>query len=333
MNVIAKVQNWCTYIRKFAVRGTVSLLILCCGLLNGHSLLAQSQASVGLYVTSLYDLDLANKSFNVDFWLWFNYTDSSLRPMETVEIANAKEFTFSLPDTENENGKLWACHKCKAVVKKEWDLRHFPFDKQMLDIRIEDAILDASALRYIPDSSHSTYDKSIELDEWVIKDFRIRPDDKTYATNFGNPNLESQSTYPALMATFELHRNGVGLFFKLFVGIYVAYLISLVVFFMGPDNPERFGLIVGALFAGVANKYIVDSIMPRTIMLTLPDKIHNVTFAYIILHLVMTVVAHRLAATQRLKKGWGSDRYAFMASLVSYIVINWVLIQNATHFL
>lgn len=319
-------------IKAIALRLT---LLLVCGIAALSGLPAQSPSStgVGLYVTSLYDLDLASKSFNVDFWLWFNYTDSTLKPLETVEIANAKDFAYTLPDTDIEEGKIWACHKCKAVVKKEWDLRHFPFDKQMLDIRIEDAILDASALRYIPDTAHSTYDQSIELDEWVIKGFRLRSDDKTYATNFGNPNLESQSTYPAVTATFELHRNGVGLFFKLFVGIYVAYLISLVVFFMGPDNPERFGLIVGALFAGVANKYIVDSIMPRTIMLTLPDKIHNVTFAYIILHLIMTVVAHRLAAGNKLKAGWLTDRTAFMASFLSYVVINWILIQNAITYL
>lgn len=294
---------------------------------------ATSTASVGIFCTSLYDLDLANKSFNVDFWLWFNYADTSLRPLETVEIANAKSFSYSLPDSEEKEGKVWACHKCTAVVKKEWDLRHFPFDKQRLDIRIEDALLDRSQLQYIPDSAHSDYDTGIELDEWVIKDFGIHTDDKTYRTNFGNPELDSVSTYPAVTAYFELHRNGFGLFFKLFVGIYVAYLISLVVFFMGPENPERFGLIVGALFAGVANKYIVDSLMPRTIMLTLPDKIHNLTFSYIILHLVMTVVAHRLAAKQSGKRGWLTDRISFLVSLVSYLVINWVLVDNALNYL
>ena len=119
----------------------------------------------------------------------------------------------------------------------------------------------------------------------------------------------------------------------LFVGIYVAYLISLMVFFMGPENPERFGLIVGALFAGFANKYIVDSIMPPTIMLTLPDKIHNVTFAYIILHLVVTVIAYRFDANERLKHGWRIDRWAFVISFTSFVGINWYLVSVALAYL
>jgi hypothetical protein len=231
------------------------------------------------------------------------------------------------------DGKIWACHKCRAVIKKEWDLEHFPFDKQVLDVRIEDAILDYATLRYVPDLVHTSYDKSIELDEWVIKGCSMRQDDKMYETNFGNPELGNVSIYPAVTASFELHRNGFGLFFKLFVGIYVAYLISAMVFFMGPDNPERFGLTVGAMFAGVANKYIVDSLMPRTIILTLPDKIHNVTFAFIILHLVITVVAHRLAAGQRLKAGWRVDKIAFLVSLIAYACINWILVDGALAYL
>jgi hypothetical protein len=320
--------------KRWGWQGLAWIPLLLCW--NGIQVAAQTvpaTASVGVYFTSLYDLDLANKSFNVDFWLWFNYSDSSLKPLETVEIANAKSFSYSLPDLEAKDGKIWACHKCQAVIKKEWDLRHFPFDKQRLEVRIEDAILDYSQLQYIPDSVHSNYDEGIELDEWVIKGCTIRSDNKSYHTNFGNPALDSVSTYPAVTAVFELHRNGFGLFFKLFVGIYVAYVISLIVFFMGPENPERFGLIVGALFAGVANKYIVDSLMPRTIMLTLPDKIHNLTFAYIILHLVMTVVAHRFAANQSLRRGWLTDRISFLVSLVSFFTINWILVDNALNYL
>jgi hypothetical protein len=314
--------------------------LLLCGLLSflhPPQIMAQTApkdtALVGVYVTSLYDLNLADKSFNIDFWLWFNYRNDSLHPMETVEIANAKDFSFVLPDTERADSMTWACHKCRAVVKKEWDLQHFPFDRQRLDVRIEDAIVDASELCYLPDVVHSNYDRSIRLDEWIIGDFTIRKDDKRYETNFGNPALAMESTYPAVTATFEIRRDGLGLFFKLFVGVYVAYIISLMVFWMGPENQERFGLIVGALFAGVANKYIVDGLMPPTIILTLPDKIHNVTFAYIILHLIFTVIASRLAVKDRLKSGWRLDRISFVVSIVSFFLINLMLVREALSYL
>jgi hypothetical protein len=108
----------------------------------------------------------------------------------------------------------------------------------------------------------------------------------------------------------------------LFVGVFVAYLISLCIFFMGPDNPERFGMIVGALFAGVANKYIVESLIPHTIMVTLPDKIHMLTFVFIILHLVVTLFVYRLGTTGQAKRGWKIDKISFAVSLILFVSIN-----------
>ncbi len=284
---------------------------------------------LGVFFTSVYDLNLAEKSFTADFWIWYNYTNDSINPLESVEISNAKEFEFQSEDVEKIGNINWATHKCKATVKKEWNLQNFPFDKQELHVEIEDAIYDSEQLIYIADTANSKYDKNIRLDEWRIKKFKVEQMKKNYETTYGNPELEGSSEYPGLVASFTLERDGVGLFFKLFIGIYVAYLISLSVFFMGPENPERFGMIVGALFAGVANKYIVESLMPQTIMLTLPDKIHNLTFIYIIFHLIITVLAYRLTVKEKIKLGWRVDILCFLASIISFIGINFYWVYEA----
>lgn len=284
---------------------------------------------LGVFFTSVYDLNLADKSFTADFWIWYNYTNDSINPLESIEISNAKEFEFQSEDIEKIGNINWATHKCKATIKKEWNLKNFPFDKQELHIEIEDAIYDSEDLIIVADVKNSKYDDNIKLDEWQIKSFKVTQLEKTYETTYGNPELEGSSEYPGLTASFVLERDGVGLFFKLFIGIYVAYLISLSVFFMGPENPERFGMIVGALFAGVANKYIVESLMPQTIMLTLPDKIHNLTFIYIIFHLIITVLAYRLTVREKIRLGWRVDLTCFLISLISFIAINYYWVAEA----
>jgi hypothetical protein len=157
----------------------------------------------------------------------------------------------------------------------------------------------------------------------------LSSDNQSYPTNFGNPRYDGETSYPAIKVSVEIARDGWGLFLKLFMGIYVAYAISLMVFFMGPDNSERYGLTVGALFAGIANKYIVDGLMPSNIVHTLPDNIHNITFVFIILHLVITVVANRLAAMERIDFGWKIDRWAFILSVATYLAINMWLVSKA----
>ena len=300
-----------------------------------HASFAQTEkitpdtVKIGVFFTSIYDLNLAEKSFTADFWIWYNYTNDSINPLESVEISNAKEFEFTSADIEKIGKINWATHKCKATIKKEWNLKNFPFDKQELRVDIEDAMYDSEQLVYIADVANSKFDKNIKLDEWQIKSFKVSQMKKVYETTYGNPELKGSSEYPGLQASFVLERDGVGLFFKLFIGIYVAYLISLSVFFMGPENPERFGMIVGALFAGVANKYIVDSLMPQTIMLTLPDKIHNLTFIYIIFHLIITVLAYRLTVKEKEKLGWRIDVTCFLLSIISFITINFYWVSEA----
>ncbi|MFL5729260.1 MAG: hypothetical protein ACJ75J_07210 [Cytophagaceae bacterium] len=285
---------------------------------------------IGIYVTSIFDFSLSEKAFSVDFWMWFNYKNDSLQMLGSTEIVNAKEFEFLLPDTEKKNNINWATQKCRATIKKEWDVRHFPFDKQKLIIEIEEANADTSSMVFVPDIANSKYDKRIHIEGWKISDFKVKAEPITYETSYGDPELASgSSTYPAATVTFTIEREGTGLFFKLFTGLYVAFGISLLVFFMGPENAERFGLLVGALFAAIGNKYIVDSMLPETTMYTLVDKIHVLTFVFILINLIITVIAYRFYATQRVEQARKTDWYSFLFVITAYIAINALLVVSA----
>ena len=59
---------------------------------------------IGAFVNDVYDINLAEKSFSAQFWVWFNYRDSALNPIETLEVPNAKEVDYSLDFSEEKNG-------------------------------------------------------------------------------------------------------------------------------------------------------------------------------------------------------------------------------------
>jgi len=46
-------------------------------------------ASLGIYVNSIYDFRLNEKSFMADMWLWINYKNDSLELANIVEIQTA----------------------------------------------------------------------------------------------------------------------------------------------------------------------------------------------------------------------------------------------------
>ena len=285
---------------------------------------------VGVYVTSIYDLSLYERAFSAEFWIWYNYADTSVKMVETTEITNAKEYAFSLPYTEfPESGGVWAGQKCRAVLKKEWDTRHFPFDTQELVIEIEESDMDASELEFVADVENSKYDERIKIDGWKITKFNIESKESVYKTSYGDPELTGESIYPRIIASFHIERDGSGLFFKLFTGVYVAFCISILVFRMGTENMERFGLLVGALFAAIGNKYIVDGLLPQTTTFTLVDKIHALTFGFILAHLITTVCVWRFHSTGNVLKAKAVDKYAFWFSLSLYVSLNVFFILQA----
>jgi len=85
------------------------------------------------------------------------------------------------------------------------------------------------------------------------------------------------------------------LFMKIFIGMYIAFLISIVSFTPHPSELEpRFGLPVGGLFAAVGNKYIIDSLLPESSSFTLVDTLHALTFVAILMTLIVSAISLKL---------------------------------------
>lgn len=314
-----------------AILATLALLLL--GLAQPPRAEARDSVRVGIYLLSLYDLDFPNNSFTADFWMWFLYRNKEREPLKNVEIANAKSFSFVLPDVEEKNGVHWATQKCKATIRKDWDVSNFPFDRQTLEVMIEEGDADTSDVFYIADTANSKRDPSVEVDGWQIETFSVRPTVRHYPTTYGDPELAGGggSAYPGVIASATLRRDGVGLFFKLFTGVYVAFLIALLVFFIHSERLDiRTGLSVGALFATVGNKYIVDSILPDSTSFTLVDALHTVTFAAILLTVVISVISMWLASINRVRTAHLLDHISAAVLGTTYATFNLLMIVRAT---
>jgi hypothetical protein len=120
------------------------------------------------------------------------------------------------------------------------------------------------------------------------------------------------------------------LLIKMTTGLYVAFLISLLVFtILPPDSESRIGLAVGGLFAAVGNKYIVESIVPTSTQTTLVDNLHNVTFLFILIIVAAVIYATNIFVKGKEERSKQVDRIAFGLILVSFIVINFFLISSA----
>jgi len=306
-------------------------VFLLLGCLVSLSSSADDTCTVGIYFNSLTDFNISDQSFSADFWMWFNYKNDSLQFNDAIEVTNSKSFSFSNYAKSKKDNVNWDMMKFNAVVFKEWDVSAFPFDKQKLTFHIDHTIYDTKKLMFIADEGNSAIDSNLVLSNWKIDSLAFYVDNQTYNTTFGDPVIKGSSTYPSVTADIYLTReNSWNTLFKMLTGVYVAFSIVLLAFFVKPS--DRLGLCVGGLFAAVGNKYIIESVVPSTVSNTLFDNIHNITFIAIFIILVVAVISFKWNETQKpeyLAKAKKLDRISFYSVTLGYVALNTFLIMRA----
>src|SRR5215210_1040219 len=120
---------------------------------------------IGVYITSLRDLDPVGDSFGIDFWVWSVHPPGD-NPLDSLEFVNAKQIETRLDRTTERGDREWSRLKARATVLHNWDLTDFPFDRQILTLDLGIAGPEAEACRV--DRAGSGYDKGIAPEGWRI---------------------------------------------------------------------------------------------------------------------------------------------------------------------
>jgi hypothetical protein len=309
---------------------TLLVLVLLSSLFT-KALAQPDTVTVGSYVISVHDINFRDKEYTMRFWLWFLYDNPDFDFSTQLDIPNAKSIDPPEIIIDSIDNKAWAIMKMKATMKESWNVRDFPFDKQHLKVQIENALFDINSLVFKPDIKGSTYDKAEALDGWDITNFKVSAKLNDYETGFGDPspNRDYQN-FSAFNIELDIERNAWGLFLKIFIGMYIAFLISVISFTIQVQELEpRFGLPVGGLFATVGNKYIIDSILPETSAFTLVDTLHTLTFLGIFGTLVVSAVALRYYDNGKLDKALRINKVGSRIVLWAYSILNVVLVTLA----
>jgi len=286
---------------------------------------------VGAYVMSVHDINFHDKEYTARFWLWFLYKNKEFDFVKQLDITNAKSIDEPQLLQDSIGHEQWSMLKMKCIMKENWNVLDFPFDKQHLNIHIENSLFDKNSLVFKADDKGSKYDPEGTLAGWKIKNFRVNVDEKLYETGFGDyrPGKDHQ-IFSAFNIEMDIERNAWGLFLKIFIGMYIAFLIAMVGFAPNPSEVEpRFGLPVGGLFAAVGNKYIIDSILPESASFTLVDILHSLTFFTIFAILVVSAICLKLHDREKFEESFRMNKIGFRMITIIYVTANVILVTLA----
>jgi hypothetical protein len=285
----------------------------------------------GIYINSIHNIDFKLKEFTISCWVWFRYKNRDFNFLQNLEIPSAKSVTKSFSTVDTSDGDVYLLMKLDCIMKDSWKIENFPFDRQSLRFTLENSQFDSSKLVFKADTAGNHFDARYTIRGWNIDSLRISNGIKTYRTNFGDIHAKSKVTkYSNFKVRLVLSREAGGLFWKMFLGMYLAMLIAYMCFYIHADNIDsRFGLSVGALFAVVGNKYVVEAALPESTGFTLVDSLHGLTLVFILLTIVGNALALRLVKKDKLKQANRNDFIMGQVMLVVYLLANAYLIWEA----
>ncbi|MFN8436760.1 MAG: hypothetical protein U0V72_03885 [Cytophagales bacterium] len=290
---------------------------------------------IGTYIMNIYDINFKDKEYSIKFWVWMKYKNPVIDFANTIEIPGSKN--IDKPDIMNyvdsTTGEILTLMKVNCVINQSWSVEDYPFDEQKLNLRIENNKYDTRYVVFVKDKNNGElFDPLFNVDGWKLNNHKQFIDSHTYKSNFGDESLlpSTKSNYATYNLEFEIGREASGLFLKLFVGMYIAFLISCVSFLIHADHAEpRFSLPVGALFAAVGNKYIIDSILPESNSFTLVDTLHTLTFISIFVTITISSLSLIFYGNNNLDKSNKFDKWGGIISISIYVMLNIIFISKA----
>jgi hypothetical protein len=286
----------------------------------------------GIYITSIHDIDFKEKEYTVNLWLWLKYKNKKFDFLQNLEVPQAKSVTRSFSTIDSSDNQIYMLMKLQCVMKDSWTINNFPFDRQRLRLSIENSQFDSNSLVFAADTLGKHFDPRFTLRGWRIDSLDVTTGVKAYETGFGDESLaKPHSEYSNFKVKVVIARDAMGLFWKMFLGMYVAFLIAYMCFYIHTDSIDsRFGLSVGALFAVIGNKYIIDSALPESSSFTLVDTLHGITLLFILTVIICTSYSLKLVKQGKVEKANRFDLVCAQVLLLCYILLNVWFIYSAS---
>jgi hypothetical protein len=232
--------------------------------------------TVGLYLLNLGKFDVATGAFTADFYLSLK-CEIECNP-ENFEFMNGRSAsTDKILDNPDEK-----FYRIQANLNSPVDLKNFPFDKQQMQIILEDKKRSIEYLVYEPSDVESGIDDSIAFAGWKLLGWNSEVREHYYSIY-----NESYSQY---VFSVDISRIVFNSFFKTFLPVMFMILILMFSFVMDTDKiTTRLAVATSTLVASVMFHISISNQIPPVGYLTVADKFMVLTYLLILAAVVLNV--------------------------------------------
>jgi hypothetical protein len=262
---------------------------------------------VGVLVADLLQIDDVDQSFEAAVIVRLTWRDSRL--------ASAAEGTRSLPLEEvwsprfvigNEiqtrtqfrdlvqvepDGTVTYMQRFEGRFYAPLDLREFPFDTQVLQLRVTFPDFEPESLEPVPEEQYTGIMGGPATSQWSIRVPELRSDPIEPLANISRAST--------LMA-FEVDRRPNYYIWKIIAPMVLIVFMSWTVFWISPENAgAQIGVATSSMLTLIAYRFILGNLLPRVPYLTELDLFIFGATLLVFLALLAVVLTNHLSRVER----------------------------------
>jgi len=265
---------------------------------------------VGVWLVNVEKVDLSANSYRLDFYMWFRFNPSeiSLGEVKDFEFINGAPTKYEVNVNELEG---YLEYRVRGDFIETFDFSHYPFETHKLAVEIEHKNLDISNLVFEEDSS-SNIDPDASVAGWELGGFQTSVTEHSYG----------EDTFSRFVFSVNLKRPGLSSFIKTVLPVAVITTISLLAFFMAPQNfAQRIALGVTTLLAATTFHLSLINGIPPTGYLTFADRMMLSVYTIFLYNLASSVYIMRLVDCKRTGEAFSFKKKALRLLPVLIIIL------------
>jgi hypothetical protein len=293
------------------------------------------KVSAGIYVDRIFNVVLRHTHWNVDFYIWFNWSGPNVHPGDNFQIVNGEIINKELKAKTNVGDDHYELYRVTAEITKFFNISRYPRDNHLMTLQIEDTKRQFFDLTFVPDSDGSAVSSRVKIPGYEIWSQKLVEKRHSYKTRRGDPRLPEgyKSTYSQLVFGMGIKRASWGLYVKMFVGIFSAVCLSMLAFFVSPAHTSpRFAVGIGAFFASIASVYVISSQIPLSSGYTLTDYVTATSVITIFFTLLTSTFSVGIYHNWNAGKAWAArlDSHARLIFAAGYTILSVTLAASAS---
>ena len=288
------------------------------------------RVTIGFYLETMEEVSLHDSLWEGVIDVWCRWQDDpaapggdDFNPFDHLIAVNGTITDRKILREIHDGGEHFVLQRLSLTYTKIFRIVNFPLDRHLLLASFENSAHPRQDLVFIPDGEASAVSARVSMTGYRILRSHAVEMAHSYQTSRGVPGAapEQRGTWSQPRFAIVIDRRGWGLIMKMFQALLVSVAVALLACFIKPTHVDpRFGLGIGALFASVANSYVVGTHVPEGSEFSLADAINLLGIGTILVSLTQSTISlwiYESLGDQRLSRRF--DRVSFWTILAVFL--------------